>query len=206
MEGVSATPNAAIPQLSFGLRITNSEPEPIHSIALRVQVQIEPVRRRYTALEQEHLKELFGEPERWSKSVHPLLWTNENVNVPSFTGSTVIDVPVPCSFDFNVAVTKYIYGLENGELPITLLLSGTAFYAGRVGLQIAQIPWDREASYRLPVTTWKQMMDLHYPNTAWLCLRRDVFDRIAEYKAQYNIATWEQTLERMLGLTAEVRS
>ena len=89
VEDAVATPNAAAPQLSFKVRITNSEPEPIHSIALRAQVQIEPVRRRYTPAEQENLKELFGEPERWSKSVHPLLWTNANVNVPGFTGSTV---------------------------------------------------------------------------------------------------------------------
>lgn len=206
MADVSVTPNAAIAQLTFKVRITNVEAEPIHSIALRVQIQIEPARRRYTAQEQQRLKELFGEPERWSKSVHSLLWTNANVTVAGFTGSTVIEVPVACTFDFNVAVTKYIYGLGNGELPMSLLFSGTVFYAGRSGMQIAQIPWDREASYKLPISVWKQMMDLHYPNTAWLCLRRDIFDRIAEYKARYNLATWEQTLERMLGLTAEVKS
>lgn len=206
VESAAATPNVAVPQLSFSLRITNSDPEPVHSIALRAQVQIEPVRRRYTPAEQERLKELFGEPERWSKSVHPLLWTNANVNVSSFTGSTVIEIPVPCTFDFNVAVTKYIYGLDNGELPVTMLFSGTVFYAGRIGMQVAQIPWDREASHRLPIFVWKQMMDIHYPSTAWLCLRRDVFDRIAEYKARYNIPTWEQAMERMMGLTAEVKS
>ncbi len=206
VEDAHATPNSAVPQLTFKMRITNSDPEPIHSVALRVQLQIEPVRRRYTAVEQERLKELFGEPERWSKSLHPLLWTNANVNVPAFTGSTVIEVPVPCTFDFNVAVTKYIYGLENGEIPVTLLFSGTVFHAGGTGMQIAQIPWERDASWRLPVDVWKKMMDLHYPNCAWLCLSRDVFDRIAEYKARYSIATWEQTLERMLGLTAEVKS
>ena len=206
VEDVFATPNAVVPQLTFKVRITNTEPEPIHSIALRVQVQIEPVRRRYTPVEQEHLKELFGEPERWSKSVHPLLWTNANVNVTGFTGSSVIDVPVPCTFDFNVAVTKYIHGLEGGEFPMSLLFSGTIFHAGRMGLQVAQIPWDREASYKLPVGVWKEMMDLHYPNTAWLCLQRDAFDRLAEYKARNNIPTWEQALERALGLTAEAKA
>jgi hypothetical protein len=206
VEDVHATPNAATPQLSFKVRIKNSEPEPVHSIALRSQVQIEPVRRRYTPTEQEHLKELFGEAERWSQSLHPLLWANVNVTVPGFTGSTVADIPVPCTFDFNVAVTKYIYGLENGELPTSLLFSGTVFNAGRMGLQVAQIPWDREASYRVPLRVWKEMMDLHYPHTAWLCLRRDVFERLYEFKARHGIPTWEQTLERMLGLTAEVKS
>jgi Family of unknown function (DUF6084) len=203
VEDAFATPNSAVPQLTFRVSITNSEPEAVHSIAMRAQVQIEPARRRYTPEEQERLKELFGEPERWSKSVHPLLWTNANVNVTGFAGSTVVDIPVPCTFDFNVAVTKYVYGLEGGELPTSLLFSGTIFYAGRVGLQVAQVPWDREASYKLPVRVWKEMMDLHYPNTAWLCLQRDAFERLAEFKAKNNIATWEQALERALALTAE---
>jgi hypothetical protein len=206
VEDAAATPNAAAPQLSFTVRITNSDPQPVHSIALRAQVQIEPVRRRYTAAEQERLKELFGEPERWSKTLRPLLWTNANVNVSGFSGSTVLAVPVPCTFDFNVAITKYIYGLENGEVPTSLLFSGTIFYAGAAGLQVTQIPWDREASHRLPVRVWKEMMDLYYPDTAWLCLRRDVFERLYEFKSRYGIPTWEQTLERMLGLTAEVKS
>ena len=206
VEDAFATPNAAIPQLTFKVRITDSEPEPIHSIALRAQIQIEPARRRYTPAEQERLKELFGEPERWSKSVHPLLWTNANVNVTTFTGSTVIDIPVTCTFDFNVAITKYIYGLEGGELPLSFLFSGTVFHAGRMGMQIAQIPWDREAVYKLPVRVWKEMMEQHYPNSAWLCLQRDVFERLCEYKARHNIATFEQALERVLGLTAEAKA
>jgi hypothetical protein len=206
VEDVCATPNAVTPQLSFKVRITNSEPEPIHSVALRVQIQIEPVRRRYTHSEQEELKELFGEAERWSTSLHPLLWTNSNVNIPGFAGTTVIDIPVPCTFDFNVAITKYIYGLEGGELPTSCLFSGTVFHAGRMGLQIAQIPWDREASYRVPVSVWKEMMDHYYPETAWVCLRREVFDRLYEFKVQHGIPTWEEALERLLGVTAKVNS
>lgn len=206
VENAETTPNAATPQITFKVRITNAEPQPIHSIALRVQVQIEPVRRRYTSIEQEHLKELFGEPERWSKSLHPLLWANVNVSVPGFAGSTVVDVPVPCTFDFNIAVTKYIYGLEQGELPTSLLFSGTVFHPGSMGLQVAQIPWDKDANYRLPVRLWKEMMDLYYPNTAWIALRRDVFDRLYEFKSRHGLPTWEKTLERMLGAAAGVNS
>jgi hypothetical protein len=206
VENVSATRNAATPQLSFKLRIANSEPDPVHSIALRVQLQIEPVRRRYSAAEQEHLRELFGEAERWSTSLHPLLWTNANLNVPGFTGTTLVEVPVPCTFDFNVAVTKYIYGLEDGEIPTLLLFSGTVFHAGGKGLQVAQIPWERETSYRLPVRVWQEMMDLYYPNTAWMCLRREIFERLYEFKARHGIPTWEQAFERLLGATAGANS
>jgi hypothetical protein len=206
IEGAEATPNAASPQISFKLRITNNEPGAVHSIGLRAQVQIEPVRRRYTSVEQQHLKDLFGEPERWSKTVQPLLWANVAVTVPAFEGGTVVDVPVPCTFDFNVAVTKYVYGLENGEIPTSLLFSGTVFHAGGMGLQIAQIPWDRSATFKLPVQVWKDMMNAHYPNTAWIALRRDVFERLYEFKSRYGIPNWEQTFERMLGVTAEMKS
>jgi uncharacterized protein DUF6084 len=205
VEGAEATPNTVTPQITFKLRINNAEIQPVHSIALRVQVQIEPVRRRYTAQEQQNLKELFGEPERWSTSLHPLLWANVNLNLSGFAGETLVDLLVPCTFDFNVAVTKYIYGLENGELPISFLFSGTVFYAGTVGLQVAQIPWDREAAYRLPVRVWKEMMDRYYPNSAWIALRRDVFERLYEFKSRHGLATWEQVLERMMGLTAGVK-
>jgi len=206
IEGAAPVVNAASPQIAFSVRITNTEPDAVQSIALRAQVQIEPVRRRYTAQEQEKLKELFGEPERWSQSLKPLLWENVSTTVPGFNGSTLVNVSVPCTFDFNVAVTKYIYGLEDGELPTSLMFSGTVFYAGRAGLQIMQIPWDRQSTYRLPVRVWKEMMDLYYPGTAWISLRRDVFERLLEYKSRHGISTWEQVMERMLGLTAGVKS
>ena len=206
VEAADATPNATTPQITFKVLATNVEPGTIHSIALRAQVQIEPIRRRYSAAQQETLRELFGEPERWSKTLQALLWANVSVAVGPFTGSTVIDIGVPCTFDFNVAVTKYIYGLENGEIPTSLLFSGTVFYAGQTGLQVAQIPWDRSANYRLPVQVWRQMMDVYYPNTAWIALRRDVFDRLYQFKSRHGIPTWEQTVERILGATAEMKS
>ena len=205
VESAAAVARAATPQLAFKVRITNADEQAIQSIALRVQIQIEPTRRRYSAQEQHNLQELFGEPERWSSSLHPLLWDNVNVNVPGFTGQTTIDVPAPCSFDFNVAVTKYIYGLEDGELPTSLLFSGTVFYAGKAGLQIAQIPWDRSATYRLPVQVWKEMMEAHYPNTAWICLRREVFEKLDEFRASHGLSSWEQALEQVLD-AARVKS
>jgi hypothetical protein len=206
VEGAEVPANAAVPQLNFKVRVTDSAKVPIQSIALRVQVQIEPVRRRYTAAEQESLKELFGEAERWSQTAQPLLWSNVNVSVPAFDGSATVAVPVPCTFDFNVAVTKYIHGLEGGEIPVSLLFSGTAFYSGRMGLQIAPIPWECNATHRLPVQLWKGMMDLYYPNTAWLCLRRDVFEKLLQFRARRGYPTWEKALQAMLELNEKVKS
>jgi hypothetical protein len=200
IECAEVTAYSATPQLTFKLRLTSTTPEErIHTVALRCQLQIEVTRRRYTASDQQALLDLFGEPERWGQTLKNLLWTHASVVVPSFLGSTVADVPVPCTFDFNVAATKYFYGLTDGEVPLNFLFSGTVFYAAADGsLQVAPIPWEKEARFRLPVKVWRQMMDSYYPNSAWLCLRRDVFERLYQYKVRRGIPTWEQALELVL--------
>jgi hypothetical protein len=126
-------------------------------------------------------------------------WTYASTVAQSFKGSTSVKMPVPCSFDFNGAATKYFHGLENGEIPLSLLFSGSVFYEDEAHrLQVAPISWDKEASFRLPVEMWQSLMDTYYPNLAWLQLRRDVFERLYRYKVEGGIPTWEQALERLL--------
>jgi Family of unknown function (DUF6084) len=207
VEGAEPERFAAAPLLLFKLRVTQAgreEPTPIHSVVLRCQVRIEPGRRRYAAGEQERLLDLFGTPDRWGQTLRPLLWTHVSATVPPFTGSTVVNVPVECSSDFSLAATKYFAALEGGEVPLCFLFSGTIFYEGPEGaLQVAQIPWEKEASFRLPAATWRGLMDLYYPNSAWLCLRQDVFDRLARYKSRRGLPTWEHALERLLAAAEE---
>ncbi len=200
VEGAEVVTFAAAPLLAFKLRVVNENAaEAIHTIALRCQIQIEATRRRYNATEQKQLLDLFGEPERWGQTLRTMLWTHTSVIVPPFNGNTLVDLPVPCTFDFNVAATKYFAGLEDGEVPLSLLFSGTIFYEAFDGaLQVAQISWEKEARYRLPVRVWKEMMDAYYPNSVWLSLRRDVFERFHQYKMQRGIPTWEQALESIL--------
>lgn len=195
---------AASPHLLFKLRITESvpaeePPTPIHAVALRCQVRIEPARRRYNAVEKERLVDLFGTPERWGQTLRPLLWTHVSAVVPPFTGSQAIDLPVPCSFDFSLAATKYFDALEEDGMPLCFLFSGTIFHqtADDV-LQVAQISWEKESSFRLPAATWHGLMDLYYPNCAWLCLRKDVFDSLNRYRSRQGLPTWEQAFERLL--------
>jgi hypothetical protein len=200
IEGAEAVAHAAAPLIALKLRITNlPATEAIHSLTLRCQVQIEPAKRRYAPEEQKKLLDLFGEPERWSRTLKPLLWMNTSVAVPAFTDNLLVDLQLPCTFDFNVAATKYFHALNNGEIPVCVMFSGTVFYTSADGaLQIAQVPWDREANFRLPVSIWKEMMDLHFPNTAWLCLQRDVFEQLYEYKMRHGIPTWEQAIVKAL--------
>jgi hypothetical protein len=208
IEAAESVPYAAAPTLVFKLRIANAiAKEPIHTIALRCQIQIEATRRRYSAEEQKNMLDLFGEPERWSQTLRSLLWTHASSVVPGFEGSTVADLSVPCTFDFNVAATKYFEGLTNGEIPLRMMFSGTVFYADQDGaLQVAPISWEQEAAFKLPQKIWRHMMDSYYPNTAWLSLRRDVFDRLYQYKTQHGIPTWEQALESVLPVEETVGS
>lgn len=200
VEDAEAVPYAASPLLAFKLRVTNLPAEEvIHSVALRCQVMMDVTRRRYGPREQQRLLELFGEPERWAQTLRSMLWAHASVAVPSFSGSTLTDLPVPCTFDFNVAGTKYFAGLEDGEIPLEFLFSGTVFYeSGEGAMQVSQISWSKDAKYRLPVRVWQRMMDMYYPNSAWLCLRRDVFDRLYQHKVRSGLPTWEQALESIL--------
>jgi hypothetical protein len=197
---------AASPLIALKVRIENGVPgEQIHTIALRAQIQIEATRRSYTPQEKGRLMDLFGEPDRWSRTLRSMLWTHASAVITSFTGRTTAEIHVPCTFDFNVAATKYFHGLSEGDVPLILLFSGTVFYANREGaLQVAPISWDKEARFRLPVQVWRDMMDGYYPNSAWLSIRKDVFNRVYDYKVRRGLQTWEETFNALLA-TAETK-
>jgi len=206
VEGSESVPFAAAPTLSLKLRVENvaAPGETIHTIGLRAQIQIEATRRHYSDKEKEKLRDLFGESDRWSRTLRSMLWTHAGVVIPSFSGSTIVDLQIPCTFDFNVAATKYFHGVSDGDIPLNLLFSGTVFYSSEAfPLQVAPIPWNKEARFRLPVQVWWGMMDEYYPNSAWLALHRDVFDRLCEYRMRNGIPTWEQALEQLLRVAEE---
>ncbi len=189
---------AAAPTLVFRLRIGALGGDVIRSLALTTQIRIAVTRRSYDEPTQRRLVELFGDPSRWSQTLRSLLWTHTTLFVPAFTGSTVVEMPLACTYDFDVAATKYFHALAEGEVPLEFLFSGTVFYATGQGLQTARIPWDKEAQFRLPVRRWKEMMDHYFPGTAWLRLRTDTFDRLYAYKAERGLASWEDAIEALL--------
>jgi len=199
LEGAEVADFAAVPSLLFKLRIENLEDEPIRSVALNTQIRIVAAGRHYEAAEQERLLELFGEPSRWKDTLRSLLWTHTVMQVPRFSGSTVVDMPVTCTYDLEVIATKYFYALEDGEVPLEFLFSGTVFYAEEGGrLQTTRISWEKETEYRLPVRLWKEMMDRYFPNSAWLRLRKDAFDRLYDYRVREGLPTWEAAVEALL--------
>ncbi len=197
-------PYAAVPTILFRLGVQNAvEGEEINSISLRTQIRIAATQRRYDQTEQVKLRELFGEPHQWKNTLRSLLWTNTNTIVTRFSGGRVFEMPVACTYDFDVVGTKYFAALGDGDIPLEFLFSGTVFYRKDGGpLQVAQISWEKEAQFRLPVRLWSEMMEHYFPNSAWLRLHKDIFDRLYDYRSRNALLTWDRTLESLLN-TAE---
>jgi hypothetical protein len=197
VEGAQAVRYAAAPTLAFDLRIESDQP--VRSLSLNAQIRIAPARRSYDAADQRRLLELFGTPERWGETLRGFLWANATLVVQPFTDSTSARLTVPCTYDLEVAAAKYFHGLRDGDVPLELLFSGTVFYLGETGLlRTVHIPWECEADFRLPVRVWQEAVENAFPGSAWLRLHRDVFDRLAAYKAHRTLPTWEAAVEELL--------
>lgn len=198
VEDAAPLDHAAVPTLRFGVRI-DAGADVVRSIVLHTQVQIAARRRRYDGAEQDRMFDLFGAPSGWGTTLRTLHWTNQTQAVPAFTGSTVVDVHVSCTYDFDVVATRYLAALDGGEVPLELLFSGTVFYAGAGGmLQTARIGWDREAEYRMPVAVWRATMERYFPGTAWLRLRRETVERLQEYRSRNALTSLDEAIERLL--------
>lgn len=198
VDGAEALAFAAQPMIVLKMRVTAPGGEAVRSVSLAVQVRIAATQRAYAAVEQEQLLDVFGEPSRWGQTLKSLLWTMANVHVPGFRRQTVVDLAIPCTYDFDVVSAKYFDALQDGAIPLELLFSGTVFYAGETGLQAEQIGWDKEARFALPVQVWKEVIHLYFPNTAWLRIHKDTFDRLNRYRMRNALPTWESALETLL--------
>jgi hypothetical protein len=196
---VVAEPYAVSPQLTARLAIEETTGQRVHAIALRCQVRIEPSRRRYDPPEQDALRGLFGEPGRWGDTLRPFQWMQCATTVQGFTGRTEVDLPLPCTYDLEVTGTRYLHALGDGEIPLTLMFSGTVFTRGETGFGVEQVPWSCEASYRMPVAVWRDMITAYYPNTGWVRLDADVLSRLAAYRARHGLIDWDETVQKLLG-------
>jgi hypothetical protein len=196
--GSRPEPHAAGPALQLDLRVEDGTGRRVHAVALRVQIRIDPRPRRYTAEETARLTDLFGEPNRWGDTLQPLQLATVPVLTPSFTNSTTVAVNVPLTYDLDIAAARYLHGLDEGEIPLTLLFSGTMFYAGDTGVQLGLVPWHEEAEHRLPVAVWRAAMDEHFPGSGWVRLRRDTLDRLAAFRSAHTLLSWDNAVERLM--------
>lgn len=203
--GAEPEPYAAVPAITLKLRISETGGETVHAIALRCQIRIQPQLRRYTDREAERLADLFGERPRWADTLKPLQFTNLSLMVPEFRAATELDLSVPCTYDFEVASTKYFHSLDDGVIPLLLLFSGTVFLKADGGFCVEQVPWDKEATYGLPARVWREAMDLYFPNSAWIRMQRETLDALQGFKSRMALPTWDDALELLLKQSDEGR-
>jgi hypothetical protein len=200
--GARADKYAVVPAMTMALRISETSGQRVEAIALRCQIRIEPARRRYSDAEAERLTDLFGETQRWAETLRPVQFTNVSVMVPGFTGSTELDLPIPLTYDMEIGATRYFAGLDDGEVPLLLLFSGTIFGTADGRLSVQLVPWSKEASYRLPVKVWREAIDVHFPNSAWIKISTHTLGELERFKVSRTLPSWELAI---LALLAEAK-
>jgi len=200
--GARADKYAVVPSMFVTLRISETSGARVEAIALRCQFRIEPARRRYSDDEAVRLNDLFGDTQRWADTLKPVQFTNVSVMVPGFTGTTEIDLPVPLTYDMEIGATRYFAGLDDGEIPLLLLFSGTVFCSANERMSVTQVPWSSETRYRLPVSVWREAIDAHFPNSAWIRLSTQTFDDLLRFKSARGLVSWEATILQLLAEAA----
>jgi hypothetical protein len=196
--GASGRRHAAVPALDFDVQVSEPEGRRVYLIALATQIMIEPARRRYDAETHAGLVELFGPPERWSVTTRSLMWHRADVLVPTFTGATTFRIPVPCSYDLELAAAKYFYSLPDGEVPLAFNFNGTVFYEDGGRLQMSLVPWACSAEFRLPVAIWRELVEHYYPQAAWVALHRDTLAALQARKRELELPTLDAAVARLL--------
>ena len=194
-----ALERAAAPTLSFATKVTDRSGIEIYTVALSALFTIEPGKRTYDPDARERLAELFGEPERWAATTGAFRWSQVDVLVPSFTGEAGFEIRVPCTYDHEIAATKYFAGLADGVVPLQVHFNGTLFYRGADRqLQMMMLPWDLSVRYDLPIEVWRGMIDRHYPEGTWVRLEEGTLDRLRRLKTSGGSATYDRTIVAML--------
>jgi len=206
-EMVDATADrfSAAPIVRLRVRV-RLEGEAIDALALHVRVQIEPAGRAYDTDEELLQQELFGKRERWVQSVRPLQWTECAVMLNAFTGETTFDVPIACTYDLQVASSKYASALKDGNIPVRLLFTGTIFRGAQSGFAVEMLSWNSERQGRVPVATWQEAMERVFPGQAWIRVDRPTFAALRRYRTEHALYNWEDAFAHLLGEHAGERT
>jgi hypothetical protein len=190
---------AAAPMLSLDLEVTETAGRPVYMIALTIQLMIDPARRRYDDATRERLTELFGAPDRWAVTTRSLVWSQLDVLVPAFTGSTVVSIPIACHYDLELAAAKYLHSLPDGEAPLGLHFNGMIYYPGDDGgLQMVLIPWSKSIDFRMPVSVWRETIEHYYPGTGWVALRSQTLDALRQERLARGTPTLDACVAELL--------
>lgn len=191
-------PFSMTPRLTARIGIASSDDEPVYAVALRCQIRIEPLRRPYSDAEANGLADLFGPRERWANTQRTFLWQHCTAMVPGFTTTTEISLPLECTYDFEVAASKYLHALKDGAIPLQFLFSGTIFMKNDRSFTVQQVSWECESRHDMPVAVWNHLVQLHYPNAGWVRLAHDTVSALAAYKSARGMLDFDEAVNALL--------
>lgn len=196
--GIRPEPYSATPILAASISVTSTGDTPIQAIALRCQVRVDPFRRSYTDAETEGLLDLFGPRQRWADTQRSFPWLHAAAMVPGFTASTRVDLPLPCTYDVEVAAAKYFHALHGGAIPLRFLFSGTIFDSAQRDLRVRQVSWECEDSFDMPVTVWRDLVAQHFPDAGWLRLSHDTITALCAFKSARGLLSLDEAVDVLL--------
>jgi hypothetical protein len=190
---------SATPTMVFSATAESLTGHEIQSIALSVQVMIDPARRGYDPDTRRRLAELFGPPASWTPSTQGLAWARVSALVPGFAGSTMFALEVPCTYDLEVAATKYFYAVADGYVPLSFHFNGTVFYREPDGrLQVVPVPWSATAQFPMPLAAWQAMIAEHYPGGGWVRLDERTLAALNARRAVRGLPSFDACISELL--------
>jgi uncharacterized protein DUF6084 len=201
---VAPVAHAAAPTLAFRMRVRDRSERPVYTVALTVQIQLEPIQRAHDGATRARLADVFGDPERWGDTARGVLWTRRDMLVPSFRGATTFVLQVPCNTDLELATARYLEAVPEGEVPLSLHFNGSVFYSSPDDrLQITQVPWHAETQARLPIETWRAAVG---DRGGLARLRADTYAALRAYREARALPSLDAAVEDLLaGVRTEAR-
>ena len=197
--GARPDEHAASPTVVFSLRVEEPSEREIYMIALSVRILVDPAGRGYDEEAREALSDLFGPAEQMAGSMQSMVWGQVAVLTPSFTGETTFDVPVPCTYDLEVATAKYFASLPDGVAPLDFHFNGTIYYSGEDDrLQIVHVPWSCTARYRMPIAVWRQAVAARFAQMGWIRLHEQTLARLRRRQAERGAPSFDALVAELL--------
>lgn len=190
---------AAAPTVVFDLDVSEPSGRQIFTIALSVQIAIEPAQRHYDPETRERLTELLGDPRKIGAPTRTVPWTRVDVLVQPFRRTTAIVVPVACGYDLEIAASNYFHSVIDGAVPLVFHFNGSVYYEDPGGrMQIVQVSWEESAAFLMPASAWHDAVSAHYPNRGWVPAGEVTIERLRRFKVERGLPSYEAALERLL--------
>ena len=196
---------AAAPTMLFSASAADRSGHEIQSIALTVQVMIDPAKRGYDPETRARLAELFGPPASWAPSTSGLAWARVSTAVPGFTGATPFGIEVPVHVRPRGRGRQVLLRRSRSErcrsASTSTATSSSTVPADR--LQVVPVPWSCTAQYRLPVAAWRAMIAEHYPGGGWIRVDERTLEALNDRRGARGLPTFDACIAELLEVADE---